>query len=244
MIELVVLDIAGTTVNEHNDVYLSMEGAVAAAGAAPGPAGIKRWKGAGKREAIAALLEESAGKAPDQDTVDAVFADFRRRLGAAYAARPPEPLPGVPEALATLRRSGIKVALTTGFDRVVVDNLLSTLGWDDTVLDAVVCVDDVPAGRPAPYMIFRAMERTAVRDVARVLTAGDTVRDLEAGTHAGAGMVVGVLTGGLTATDLGAVRHAHLLPGVADLPELLGCSTAAAQERPALATTATPLSSA
>jgi phosphonatase-like hydrolase len=89
------------------------------------------------------------------------------------------------------------------------------------VLDAVVCVDDVAAGRPAPYMVFRAMERTGVRDVSRVLTAGDTVRDLEAGTNAGAAMVLGVLTGGLDARALGAVRHTHLLPSVADLPDLL-----------------------
>ncbi|EGD56172.1 hypothetical protein SCNU_04926 [Gordonia neofelifaecis NRRL B-59395] len=36
--------------------------------------------------------------------------------------------------------------------------------------DAVITTDDVPAGRPAPYMIFRAMERcgvASVRGVAR-----------------------------------------------------------------------------
>ena len=60
--------------------------------------------------------------------------------------------------------------------------------------DTVVCGSDVPAGRPAPYMIFRAMERLGVTDVARVLVAGDTPRDLEAGTNSGAAMVVGVLS--------------------------------------------------
>ncbi|GAA3427419.1 phosphonatase-like hydrolase [Streptosporangium nondiastaticum] len=221
MIELAVLDIAGTTIEEHGAVYIALEEAVRAAGDHPTPADIRRWMGADKREAITALLTGEAGGAPERSTVDAVFADFRDRLDSAYADRPPAPLPGVPEALATLRAAGVKVALTTGFDRGVTDALLARIGWGDGFLDAVVCVDDVAAGRPAPYMIFRAMEATGVRDVSRVLTAGDTVRDLEAGSNAGAGIVVGVLTGGLDATALGAVRHTHLLPGVADIPDLL-----------------------
>jgi phosphoglycolate phosphatase-like HAD superfamily hydrolase len=70
-------------------------------------------------------------------------------------------------------------------------------------------------------MIFRAMELTGVTDVARVLVAGDTTRDLQAGSNAGAGAVVGVLTGALDAPALGRTRHTHLLAGVADLPGLL-----------------------
>lgn len=216
MIELVVLDIAGTTLEEHSAVYVALAEAVRAAGGSASVDHIHRWMGADKREAITALLAR-----PSARVVDAVFADFHQRLFAAYAARPPQPFPDVPEMLRTLRAAGIKVALTTGFDRSIVDGLLASVGWDDTVLDAVICTDDVPAGRPAPYMIFRAMERTGARDVARVLTAGDTVRDLQAGTNAGAAMVVGVLTGGLTATQLATAPHTHLLPSVADLPTLL-----------------------
>jgi phosphoglycolate phosphatase-like HAD superfamily hydrolase len=74
-------------------------------------------------------------------------------------------------------------------------------------------------------MIFRAMEATGVDAVARVLVAGDTVLDLQAGANAGAGFVVGVLSGGLPAETLGAVRHTHLLPGVADLGTLLGLAS-------------------
>ncbi|PXY34561.1 phosphonatase-like hydrolase [Prauserella sp. PE36] len=222
MIELAVFDIAGTTVEERNAVYTALEEAVVAAGGAPSKDDIQRWMGAGKREAITAMLTESTGRVPSADVVDQGLADFRARLAAAYSETPPVPLPGVPEAIASLRAAGVKVALTTGFEREVVDALLKTVGWDETVIDAVVCVDDVPAGRPAPYMIFRAMERTGVRDVRKVLAAGDTARDLEAGTNAGAAYVVGVLTGGYTAADLGRVNHTHLLPSVAEVPTLLG----------------------
>lgn len=217
MIELVALDIAGTTVQEHGAVYVALREAVEAAGAAPSTEDIERSMGASKREAITELLGD-----PGPAAVDATFADFRQRLTAAYQAGPPEPLPGVEKALAVLRAAGIKVALTTGFDRPVVDQLLTVLGWDESLLDAVICTDDVPAGRPAPYMIFRAMEATGIRSVGKVLTAGDTTRDLQAGTNAGAAMVVGVLTGGLTAEQLGVERHTHILHSVADIPAILG----------------------
>ncbi|MFI6101818.1 phosphonatase-like hydrolase [Lentzea sp. NPDC051213] len=211
MVDLVVLDIAGTTVQEHGLVYRALADTVIAAGGSARDVG--RWMGADKYEAISSMLGRSE--------VDAEFADFHDRLAKLYAETPPAPLPGVPEALAHLRSNGVKVALTTGFDRPIVDGLLDVLGWREGVLDAVVCVDDVPAGRPAPYMIFKAMERTGVQDVRRVLTAGDTVRDLDAGNNAGARYVVGVLTGSQTAEELGAVRHTHLLKGVAEIPTLL-----------------------
>ncbi len=102
------------------------------------------------------------------------------------------------------------------------------LGWEgDSVVDTVVCGSDVAAGRPAPFMIFQAMERLGVTDVARVLVAGDTPRDLEAGTNAGAGFVVGVLTGAGDADELGAHPHTHLLSSVADLTTFFGIDAVA-----------------
>jgi phosphonatase-like hydrolase len=221
--ELVVLDMAGTTIDDGQQVYRVLGETARAHGAAASDAEIARWHGASKHEALRAMLTSHSGVSPSDAELEAVVADFQTRLSAAYADRPPHPLPGVTEALSALREVGVKVALTTGFDRVIVESLLSALGWmDDAVADTVVCGSDVPAGRPAPYMIFRAMERLGVTDVARVLVAGDTPRDLEAGTNSGAAMVVGVLSGASDADELGAHRHTHLLPSVADLPGLLG----------------------
>ncbi|MFC7099508.1 hypothetical protein ACWDA3_28735 [Nonomuraea rubra] len=65
MIELAVLDIAGTTVEEHGAVYVALEEAVRAAGGTPSAADIGRWMGSGKREAITALLDgPGAGRRP------------------------------------------------------------------------------------------------------------------------------------------------------------------------------------
>jgi phosphonatase-like hydrolase len=230
--ELVVLDMAGTTIDDGQQVYRVLGETARAHGATPSEAEISRWHGASKHEALRELLTPRFGIPPSDAELQTVVADFQSRLSAAYADQPPRPLPGVPEALAALRDRGVKVALTTGFDRVIVESLISALGWEgDAVADTVVCGSDVPAGRPAPYMIFRSMERLGVTDVARVLVAGDTPRDLEAGINSGAATVVGVLSGASDAVELGAHRHTHLLPSVADLSGLLGV--------PALAVSAT-----
>jgi phosphonatase-like hydrolase len=218
MVELVAFDIAGTTVQEHGAVYRALEAAVAAAGAAVTQDDVRRWMGADKHEAVRALL----GGAPGDERVEEVHADFRARLQAAYDERPPAPFDGVPRLFETLRAQGTRVALTTGFERAIAEPLLASVGWADGAVDAVVCADEVAAGRPAPYMVFRAMERCGVHRVDRVVVVGDTALDLRAGSAAGAAGVVGVLSGGADAATLGAERHTHLLPDAAALPTVLG----------------------
>ncbi|OBH55839.1 HAD family hydrolase [Mycobacterium colombiense] len=221
-LELAVLDMAGTTIDEGQQVYRVLAETATAYGAAPSPADITRWHGAAKHEALRALLTTPGGEPPSADLLDTVVADFRSRLTAAYAMSPPCPLPGATDAMAALRSAGIRVALSTGFDRDIVDSLISALGWEgDSVVDDVVCGSDVAAGRPAPFMIFRAMENLGVVDVDRVLVAGDTPRDLQAGTNSGAAFVVGVLSGAGDAVELGGHRHTHLIASVAELPTLL-----------------------
>lgn len=218
MIRLAALDIAGTTVDEGGAVYRVLADVVARAGHPADDVAIRRWMGADKREALGALTGVRDARA-----VEGLHDAFVARLADAYAASPPRPLPGVPEALAALRAAGIAVVLTTGFDRQVTDPLLAALpGRFTGQLDAVVCAEEVAAGRPDPAMIRRAMALTGVDDPAAVLTAGDTVLDVEAGRNARAGRVVAVLTGAQGRAELRAAGPTDVVDGVAVLPGLLG----------------------
>lgn len=215
-IRLVCLDIAGTTVAEGGAVYRVLADVVAEHGTPADDAAIRRWMGADKREALAALTGDPA-------SVESLHHRFVEELAQAYAAQPPQPVPGVPALLARLRGRGVKVALTTGFDRQVTDPLLASLGWAvGRDLDAVLCAPEVGAGRPSPLMIQRAMALTGVGDPARVLAAGDTVLDVEAGRAAGAAVVAGVLTGGQTRQELLAAGPTHVLDSVVGIEELVG----------------------
>ncbi|WP_347110223.1 phosphonatase-like hydrolase [Paenarthrobacter sp. S56] len=230
MIELVACDMAGTTIDEHGDVYVALARCVEETGATTTPEAVQEWMGADKVEAITALIQ-AGGAAASPGTVAAAFKRFKELLVEFYDANPPTALDGVEEAFRLLRERGVKVALTTGFSRDVAEPLLERLGWSVAVpgasvsdarkvLDAVVCSDEVPAGRPAPHMIHRAMERTGVQDVRAVIAAGDTVNDLAAANNAGV-MAVGVLTGKLDREALAAHPHHHILDGVKDIPSLL-----------------------
>ncbi|MBL7262213.1 phosphonatase-like hydrolase [Paractinoplanes lichenicola] len=215
MITLAVLDIAGTTVEEGGTVYRVLADVVAEHGPAAPDHELRRWMGADKRAALAALTGDPAA-------TEELHARFVERLNAAYAALPPVPVAGVPQALAQLRSNGVRVALTTGFDHAVTDPLLAAVGWrTGEHLDAVVCAEDVDAGRPSPDMIRRAMRLTGVTDPLSVVTAGDTVLDIQAGHAAGAGLVTGVLSGAQTRAELEREKPAEILESVAGLPALI-----------------------
>jgi phosphonatase-like hydrolase len=101
----------------------------------------------------------------------------------------------------------------------VVEAILAGVTWSG-LLDAWVCGDDVPRGRPAPFMIFRAMERCGAEDVRRVAVVGDTRLDLEAAWNAGAGWRIGVLTGAHDRATLATAPHTHLCEAVTAVPAL------------------------
>jgi phosphonatase-like hydrolase len=230
MIDLAVFDMAGTTIDDGGAVYAALRGAVTSAGATVSDPDLQTWMGTDKVAAITALLG-LGGVEATEPLVESTFAAFKGLLASSYTTNPPVAFAGVEEALATLRSRGIKVALTTGFDRAVVDSLLPSLGWtvgaaDTDTVDAIVTTTDVVAGRPAPYMIHHAMELTGTVDVSRVLAAGDTVVDIRAARNAGV-IAVGVLTGALSEAELAAEPHDHILSGVAVIPDLPECQPAA-----------------
>jgi phosphonatase-like hydrolase len=219
MIELVVFDMAGTTVYDGNAVRNSFRAALAGIGVTLPAEEIKAVMGIRKPDAIRLLLER-AGVAGD---VDAIHADFVRRMLEHYRTSPEvREVPGTAAAVAELRKAGVKVALDTGFSRDIVDAILTRLGWHPPgFCDATICSDEVPHGRPQPYMIRELMRRLGVTDAARVAKVGDTAVDLEEGANAGCGLVIGVTTGAYTADELRRSPHTHVVASVADVPGLL-----------------------
>jgi len=112
------------------------------------------------------------------------------------------------------------LATTTGFDRTLTTQVLSHLGWQHYFV-ASITSDDVVDGRPAPYMLFRAMEAAHVNDVREVLAIGDTPLDLQAANNAGVGASIGVWSGAATEERLRKERNSGVLPSVASLPDLI-----------------------
>jgi phosphonatase-like hydrolase len=133
----------------------------------------------------------------------------------------------IPRACDTFRwchAHGIKVATDTGFHRVIVEAIMDGLSWvRDGLVDLAVDVEHVPGemGRPAPFMIFYAMTQLNIQSVHEVLKVGDTPADMLEGRNAGCRGVIGVLSGPRPVTAWGKYWHTHVIPSVAELPDLV-----------------------
>jgi phosphonatase-like hydrolase len=220
-VELVIFDLAGTTVEDRGEAPDAFAGALAEHGIEVSPEQLNAVRGSSKRQAVLDLVPDGPGR---RDRAAAVYESFRERLTMRYRSDGVRPVAGAASTFRWLRERGVRVALNTGFDRETTALLLDALGWDGRAVDAVACGDDVSRGRPAPYLIFRAMEAAGASSVRRVANVGDTVLDLRAGHNAGVRWNVGVLSGAHGRAALEVEPHTHLLASVAELPGLWGAA--------------------
>ncbi len=227
-LRLVVCDIAGTTVEDAGQVPDAFATTLAAFGVVVTAERLRSVRGASKRDAIRALLPDGPSHASD---TEAAYDRFRELLRRRYRDGGVRPVPGAADIFEWLRSCDVRVALNTGFDRIITDMLLAALGWGDGVVDAVICGDDVPRGRPAPDMILRAMAMTGVASARQVANVGDTVLDLQAGASAGVRWNIGVLSGAHDRAALEAAPHTHLIPSIAALRDLWPALDARARRR-------------
>lgn len=224
-IELVVFDMAGTTIRDDDAVNRCLRQAMAAGGIEVSRDEVNEVMGIPKPAAIAALMsrQQPAGGSAPPDAVKRFHGDFLRRMITFYREDPAvAAMPAAAECFDRLRRAGIRIALDTGFSRDIVDTLLARLGWDRPgLLDAAVASDEVARGRPHPDLLLEAMRRTGVDEARRVAKVGDTPSDLQEGTAAGCGLIVGVTNGTHTREQLAAHPHTHLIASLAELPALV-----------------------
>jgi phosphonatase-like hydrolase len=223
-IELVVFDMAGTTVHDDDTVNRCLREALLEAGLAVTRAAVNAVMGLPKPEAIGLLIEESTMRDRLRDRVGAIHQDFVERSVRYYQADSSvREVRGAGRVFEVLKRAGIRVALDTGFDRAITDVILKRLGWlGHSSIDATISSDQVTRGRPHPDMIIALMNRLGVVDPGRVAKVGDTPADLEEGRNAGCGMIVGVIGGTHSRAQLATHPHTHLIETIADLPGLLG----------------------
>jgi phosphonoacetaldehyde hydrolase len=220
-IRAVVFDWAGTTV-DHGSVapmqafvrVFAAQGVTVTAAQARAPMGL------GKREHLCTMLRmpEIAAAWRDRHGHDWTDADLDRlyhdfmpiQLDALdeYAGL----VPHVRESAAWLRECGIRIGATTGYFREAAERVVAAAKRQGFEPDVSVCVDDVSAGRPAPWMTFRVMEMLNVYPPATVVKIGDTAPDIGEGIAAGVWSVGVVRTGsevGCTLAEWGALPVAE-----------------------------------
>lgn len=260
-IRLIVFDWAGTTVDHgcfapvrpfidafrHFDVEVSIPEA-------------RRPMGLGKKDHVRAIVRAPAiaerwrrvqGREATEADIDQIYDQHFVPLQLESVEKSSGLVPGLLECVAALRKQGIKLATTTGYFREAALLCYAAAARQGFEPDLNLCPNDVREGRPAPWMIFRAMEALNIYPPSAVVKIGDTVPDVAEGRNAGVWSVGVTRTGsdvGLTeaqaaelpaedlrsrldtaAESLRAVGAHWVLDSVADLPGLLPRIQAAIQ---------------
>ena len=223
-IQLVVFDMAGTTVDEGNVVYKTLQQVVNKQGGDFSlETVLEQGGGKEKRQAIEDLLRPVVPASDLGQRVDTAFAEFKERLAAAYADLPVRPCPGTEDLFAFLRKQGIRIVLNTGYNEVTARSLVDKLGWiAGQDFDLLVTADMVENSRPAPDMIDFAMEQLGIDDPSVVAKIGDTAIDMEEGRSADCGLLVGVTTGAQTRDQIASAQPHHIIDDLSAFPALLG----------------------
>lgn len=219
MTKLVVFDMAGTTVDEQNVVYKTLQKAINHGGI---PVTLEQVLdlGAGK-EKKTAIIDILARHAPGQsdETIESMFQYFLKELKAAYDDLDVIPIKGAEEVFAALKSNGIKVVLNTGYNGETANKLVNKLGWKKgEQYDELVTASDVAKARPEPDMILHAMKLTGISNAAEVVKIGDSAIDVIEGKNAGCGITVGITTGAQTKEQIAEANPNFI---VDDLKELL-----------------------
>lgn len=193
-VKLVVFDWAGTTIDygccapaaafiegfRRKQIAITMDQARA-------PMGMGKWdhiKALGQMEAVAAQWRDVYGHALTDADVDEMYNAFVPVLLDVLADYF-QLIPGTLETVNYLKKRGIAIAGTTGYFTEAMNICLEAAASQGYTPDFAVCATQVSAGRPAPWMIYRAMNELNIYPPEAVVKVGDTKPDIQAGLNAG-----------------------------------------------------------
>jgi phosphonoacetaldehyde hydrolase len=220
-LKLAVFDWAGTTVDygcmapaavfvegfRRQGVTVSME-------EARGPMGMEKRahiETLGAMPRIAEAWLQRHGKPMQPCDVDAMYNDFVPLL-LDVLDQHAGVIPGVLEAVDALRAMDMKIAASTGYFVEAMEIVGRAAARQGYRPEFTISANQVAVGRPAPWMIYRAMEAMGVFPPQAVVAVGDTVPDVEAGLNAGVWTVGVAQTGnevGLSEAEFAALSAAE-----------------------------------
>jgi phosphonoacetaldehyde hydrolase len=127
------------------------------------------------------------GREPKQGDVDAMFADFvPTQLALLRNGTYHTLLPGVGELCKDWQKQGIKIGVTTGFTRAMLDLLLAGAATQGFVPDTHCAGDEVEMPRPTAYMVIKNLERMGVYNIQNAMLRTIKVDDTVSGAGEGA----------------------------------------------------------
>jgi phosphonatase-like hydrolase len=219
---MVVFDMAGTTVDENNVVYKTLQKAINENGFNVSLDQVLT-AGAGKEksQAIKSILKEY-GQIDDNKLADEIYQHFIILLNEAYRYLDVIPQPNAVELFQILKQKNVLVILNTGYNSETAYSLLDKLGWSKGVeFDGLVTANDVKNNRPDPDMILLAMEKFGIQDASEVIKVGDSIIDIEEGRNAACALNIGITTGAHSFQQLQTAKPDFIISNLLELVPIL-----------------------
>jgi len=221
MIRMVVFDMAGTTVDENNVVYKTLQRAISDHGYVFTLDQVLA-EGAGKEKLQAIKTILALNKIYDDHLSATIYRHFIVLLDEAYTYLNVRPEPNTVETFEILKREEILVILNTGYDTKTAQSLIAKLGWEKgKTYDDLITATDVKNGRPHPDMILQAMKNFNISHNREVVKVGDSAIDIEEGKNAMCAMSIGITTGAHSYDQLLSANPDFIISDLSELPEII-----------------------
>jgi phosphonoacetaldehyde hydrolase len=148
------------------------------------------------------------GGAPTEEDLETMYREF---VPIQVACLPMHGtlIPGAAKIYETLHARNVKIGVTTGYTKIMLDIALEYAGKQHFIPDAAFCADDVPRGRPAPWMIYKCLEQLKIYPPEAVVKVGDTIPDIEEGLNAGVWTVGVAKTGNMIGLSVQETAKLH-----------------------------------
>ena len=221
MIRMVVFDMAGTTVNEGNVVYKTLQRAVNDFGYYYNLDQVLA-EGAGKEklQAIKSILKLSTIE--DDHLSGEIYRHFTVLLKEAYQSLDVEPQSNAQELFQILKRKDIVVVLNTGYNVETANTLITKLGWKKgTHYNELITASDVKKSRPEPDMILLAMKRFNIQQPGETVKVGDSIIDIEEGKNASCALSIGITSGAHSHQQLLSASPDFIISDLIEIPEII-----------------------
>lgn len=211
-IEAIVFDWAGTTVDygcfAPVAAFLkgfSAIGITLTEREVRGPMGMTKIDHIGelfRLERVTEQFTQLYGRSWNEEDVLVMNSQFEEYLFASLSEYT-TPINGVMEVVDSLRKSGYKIGSTTGYTSAMMDVVIPNAAAKGYSPDCCVTSNNLPSGRPAPYMVFQNMIEMEINDPKKLIKVGDTVADILEGVNSGV-WTIGVVLG---SSDLGLTQE-------------------------------------
>ncbi len=213
MYKALIFDLDGTLADTLDDLQLAMNEMLRSFGwPERSRAELLRFINRGARNFVADSMPDGSWKTKDDEIVDRALAAY----GEAYRSRPivlTKPFPGIREALASLKKKKVRLAVLSNKQDELVRVIIETLF--PGVFDAVSGQRDLPV-KPDPAAALQLADKLGVLPRECVF-CGDS--DIDMRTARNAGMLsLGVLWGYRDEGCLAAAGADHLIASPEDIP--------------------------